>query len=58
MLDARLAIILRAGENIDSNALPAKLSAGVPHIDIHAARLLAAQQSQRTGMHAEHSNAA
>lgn len=46
VLDARLAIILGAGEDVYLNSLPAQLAGGVTHVHVHAARFLAAQQRQ------------
>ena len=56
VLNARLAVILGAGENIHLEAQAAQLPAEITHVDIHAPRFLAAHHRQRAGVDAQHGN--
>ena len=54
--DARDGGVLRAGVDVHRDAAPRQLARQVAHVDVHAARFLAAQRGQRAGMDADHRN--
>ena len=52
--DPRDRRVLRAREDVGLHAHARQLAGQLAHVHVHAARLLAAQRGQRTGVHAEH----
>ena len=49
--------ILRAREDVDREAHAPELTAELAHVHVHAARLLAAEDGERTRVHAQHGDA-
>jgi hypothetical protein len=55
--DPRNRRILGSRENVDVSAHAAQLAGRLSHVDVHAARLLAARRCQRTGVNGQHRDA-
>ena len=56
-VDARHVRVLRASEAVYGNPPPAQLATQVADVDVHPARLLTPQGSQRAGMDTDHGDA-